>query len=342
MAFFEKERHRQARRNAPPLAELSEAQIKLAADMYFAHLLEEDEELRLSGFEGESFEEFAEWLDVLDEENRAEFARGMISEFFLEEAAEVLTWDTVDLRLVDDSPSWIRLVRAIYAARIKADEMIRRRNRGDVIETPKPVAAIEKQPAKPTLEDAKQFYINEKVSGTEFAQKKRKNRLEALMRTVKAALGDVPCLPDWTVDDAYKVRDYMLNKGTLKASSVRRELNDLKGIFSLYKEKKLRSMDNPFSGLDLPKSAVSDKDAREPLPANVLNATRALVLERANPDLKLIWRLLEGTGCRLAEVTGLRRQDIVLDVQCPHLRIIPHEGRMLLRDAMCLWLGMHS
>ncbi len=331
--LFERERRKLAHLNTPPLDELSDAQIKLAADVYFAHLLEEDEEQRLSGFEGEDFDEASEWLEVLDEENRAEFARGKISSFMLDEAAEVLTWDGIDLRLADHSPSWIKLVRAIYAARIKADELKRRRNRGDVIETPKTASVVKEQQPKPTLEDAKKFYIVEKVSGSEFAQKKRKNRLEALMRTVKAALGEVPALPDWTVDDAYKVRDYMLGKGTLKPSSVRRELNDLKGIFSLYKEKKLRSMDNPFAGLDLPKSVISDKEAREPLPVDVLAATRALVLEKANPDLKLIWRLLEGTGCRLAEITGLRRDDIVLNTECPHLRIVPHEGRRLKNAA---------
>ncbi|MGA1832968.1 DUF6538 domain-containing protein [Rhizobium wenxiniae] len=333
--MFEKERRRQARLNEPPLAELTEAQLKIIGDVYFAHLLDEDEERRLGGFEGDDFDNAADWLDDLDKDNRHEAARGIMSPFMLDEAAEVLSWDGIELRLAENSPSWPRLVRAIYQARIKADGAKRQRNMGDVVETPKPaVVTVEKpQPSKHTLEEAKKFYITEKVSGTEFAQKKRKNRLDAITRTVKAALGEIPALPDWTVDDAYKVRDHMLGKGTLKPSSVRRELNDLKGVFSLYRAKKLRSMDNPFAGLDLPKSAVSDKEAREPLPADVVAATRAKVLEKANPDLKLIWRLLEGTGCRLAEITGLRRQDIILDGETPHLRIVPHEGRRLKNAA---------
>lgn len=330
---FEKERLRQARLKEPPLEELTEAQLKIIGDVYFAHLLDEDEERRLSGFEGDDFDDAAEWLDDLDKDNRGEFARGQISPFMLDEAAEVLSWDGIELRLSERSDSWPKLVRAIYAARIKADQVKKQRNAGDVVETPKPVLIAMEQPSKHTLEEAKKFYIAEKVSGSEFAQKKRKNRLDAITRTVKAALGEIPALPDWTVDDAYKVRDHMLGKGTLKPSSVRRELNDLKGVFSLYKAKKLRSMDNPFAGLDLPKSTVSDKEAREPLPAGVVAATRAKVLEKANPDLKLIWRLLEGTGCRLAEITGLRRQDIVLDGETPHLRIVPHEGRRLKNAA---------
>jgi integrase len=182
---------------------------------------------------------------------------------------------------------------------------------------------------KATLEEAKNFYIAEKVSGDEFARKKRKNRLEAHMRTVKAALGEVPALTDWTTDDAYKVRDYLLAKPTLKPSSVRRELNDLKGIFSFYKAKKLKSMENPFAGIELPENTVSEKEAREPLPPDVLTKTRELILLKANPDLKLMWRLLEGTGCRVAEIAGLRLQDVILAGDNPYLKIIVHETRRI-------------
>ncbi|EHS52711.1 hypothetical protein PDO_4629, partial [Rhizobium sp. PDO1-076] len=198
---FEKERQRAARLSLPPLEELSDAQIKIVGDVYFAHLLDEDEERRLSGFEGDDFDNIAEWQEALDKDNRSEFARGQISPFMLDEAAEVLSWDGVELCLSERSHSWPKLVRAIYAARIKADQVKKQRNAGDVVDTPKPVMILMEQHAKPTLEDAKKFYIIERVSGSDFAQKKRKNRLEALMKTVKTALGEVPALPDWTVDD---------------------------------------------------------------------------------------------------------------------------------------------
>ncbi|TCR01043.1 hypothetical protein EDF70_10548 [Neorhizobium sp. JUb45] len=142
--MFEQERRRQARLNEPSLEELTEAQLKIIGDVYFAHLLDEDEERRLGGFEGDDFDIAAEWLDTLDQENRREFARGQISPFMLDEAAEVLSWDGIELRLADNSPSWPKLVRAIYQARIKADQAKRQRNMGDVIETPKPEVASEK------------------------------------------------------------------------------------------------------------------------------------------------------------------------------------------------------
>ncbi|MEH7848661.1 DUF6538 domain-containing protein [Rhizobium laguerreae] len=329
---FEAARRRQAKLLESPLEDLTEGQLKSIHDAYFVHLLEEDDETREGGFEGRHFDEDAEWLEALDADNRHDFARGRVSSFMLDEAAEVLTWSNVDLRLSESSPSWVKVVREIYKARIKADEVRRQRNTGAVVETPRapPAAARPAVYEKPTLEDAKLFYINERVSGSEFAQKKRKTRLEAMMRQVKAALGgEIPALPDWTIDHAYRVRDYLLSKKGIKPSTVRRDLNDLKGVFSLYKDKKLRSMDNPFAGLELPKSLVSDKDARDPLPATVVAGTRKLILEKANPDLKSIWRMLEGTGCRLAEITGLRVSDIVMDGDTPHIKIVAHKGRQL-------------
>lgn len=91
--LFEDERRRQARLNEPPLEELTDAQIKIIGDVYFAHLLDEDEERRLGGFEGDDFDNAADWLDDLDKDNRHEAARGIMSPFMLDEAAEVLSWD---------------------------------------------------------------------------------------------------------------------------------------------------------------------------------------------------------------------------------------------------------
>lgn len=325
-AQFDAHRRKQTRFAEPPFEQLSEVQIQLIGDAYYAHLLGEDDDLRLDGFEGVDFDEHADDVDDLDDLNRQEYARGIQSEFMKDEAREVLSWDHVSLRLSEMSSSWPKLVRAIQSARIKADAVKKQRNMGEVVETPK---------SKPipttgaTLEDAKDFYIAEKVSGSEFARKKNIARIERMMANVRAALVTVPAMPDWTIDDAYRVRDYLLAKGNLKPASVRRELNTIRGVFSLFRAKKLRSMENPFSGLELPESAVVDKDARDALPQEVIQNVRGLIIAKSNPEIRLIWRLLEGTGCRLAEVAGLRVQDIVTDGELPHLKIVGHGKRRL-------------
>jgi integrase len=330
--FEEHGRHIQ-RLSEPPLQELSPEQLKFLGDAYFVSLLDEDDDKRLSGFEGRDFDEDAEDLELLTQVDQHEYARGQVSEFYKDEAEEVLSWEGIGLRLAPGSPSWPRLYRTLYEATIKARDAIRERNAGKIVVTPSTGKGTVADVVKPTLEDAKDFYIAEKVSGTDFAQKKRKTRIETLMRIVKAALGEVPPLPDWTVEDAYKVRDYLLGKGTLKPSSVRRELNDLKGIFSLYKKKKLPRMENPFAGIELPKNLASDKESRSPLPLEVILEATQWIGAKANPELGFIWRILVGTGCRLAEVTGLRIQDVAIDDAMPHLKLVPYEGRPLKNNS---------
>lgn len=145
----------------PVLPELSDKQIKQIGDVYFAYILEEDEEMRLEGFADTPretihidddedanaliakfgfrkplFEEREFDLKWLDEANRNNYARGKADVFFDEEARDILTWDNIELRLAPNSPSWPKLSRQLQAATIKATKEIRLRNEGEVIETP--------------------------------------------------------------------------------------------------------------------------------------------------------------------------------------------------------------
>jgi hypothetical protein len=104
VASFERHRREQARLAEPPLDELSEAQLKVLEDAYFIHLLDEDDDVRESGFEGRDFDDDAEWLEALDEINRGEFARGQRSAFMMHEASEVMSWENVKAcRVLRDS-----------------------------------------------------------------------------------------------------------------------------------------------------------------------------------------------------------------------------------------------
>lgn len=169
----------------------------------------------------------------------------------------------------------------------------------------------------------------ERLDGNDLEYRKKLRRAERIVASVADALETVPTLDNWTRDHAKKVRDYYINSKGLKPSSVKRELNTLKGIFSCYIDDKEPSFTNPFRKLELPKSAEVASEVRDPLPADVQSKVRAIILSRAKADVQSIWRLLEGTGCRLAEITGLRLQDVVVDGELPHLKIIAHPGRRL-------------
>ncbi len=187
---------------------------------------------------------------------------------------------------------------------------------------------------EPTLEDAKKLYIVERVTGTEIEIKKKVQRLDRVTGYIEAALGRPPTIPRFSRSDAKLVRDHML-AGELKPSSVKRDLNVVKAMFNhIITEMQLAGCMNPFAKLPIPGLNEEPEDElRDPLPDETLQHIRNLILSSANSDLQYIWRLLEGTGCRLAEVTGLRVEDIVLEKECPHLVVTWHEGRRIKTNA---------
>jgi len=184
-------------------------------------------------------------------------------------------------------------------------------------------------PPPATLEDAKRLYVEERLSGTDFEFRKKLRRVERIVEAVNTALDTVPPLNQWTRDHAKKVRDYYIHKKGLKPASVKRELNTLKGVFSCYIQEKEAHFNNPFKGIELPKSVDAPVEERDPFPPEILLQVRQRILDKSNQDIKLIWRLLEGTGCRLAEITGLRVVDVFPDDELPHLKIIVHTDRRL-------------
>lgn len=187
---------------------------------------------------------------------------------------------------------------------------------------------------EPTLEDAKKLYIAERVTGTETEIKKKVQRLDRVTGYIEAALGRPPTIPRFSRSDAKLVRDHMLS-GNLKPSSVKRDLNVVKAMFNhIITEMQLAGCMNPFAKLPIAGLNEDPEDElRDPLPDDILRSIRRLILNSANDDLQFIWRLLEGTGCRLAEVSGLRVEDIVLDHDCPHLIVTWHEGRRIKTNA---------
>lgn len=184
------EAHRQAQKRAvdKPLAELSAAQMKQIGDVYYQHVLEEDEEMRIMGFEdpakGLSLQDLVKLDDsitaqqlaqaiaesqsypeqsfegkVNEEEGvaritRAHYARGHADDFHVSEAQDVLSWESVNLKLDPRSPSWRPLVRKLQEASLRAHEAIAQRNQGYIIETPEaPQDAVLVASATPVLSE---------------------------------------------------------------------------------------------------------------------------------------------------------------------------------------------
>ncbi|RLL74170.1 hypothetical protein D8666_13215 [Ochrobactrum soli] len=189
------------------------------------------------------------------------------------------------------------------------------------------------KPPSPTLGDAQKLYLKERVEGT-IDEKKSRLQVERVMGWAVTALGGDVALRNLKRSDAREVRDYLLNEasdGKLQPSSVQRYMNTLRAVINhAIAEFDLNGVTNPFNGLEVKRQGLA-RDDRHPLPEKVLNSTRKRILEHAaeGSELPLIWRLLEGTGCRLSEITGLHKADILADDEFPHLKIEPRANRRL-------------
>lgn len=190
-----------------------------------------------------------------------------------------------------------------------------------------------------TLSDALTFYLKERRGNeTPEAIHRFEVATSRIIGLVKEALGYDPVLTRLTREDARNVRDYMLDRVTVTGkpiapASVARDLNGLNAIIN-FTAKELPLPDNfknPFSGVPMAKARgqSADSDNRDPLPEKVLKAARARIIGHAKAELGLIWRLLEGTGCRLSEVSGLRVEDVNVSGDLPSIRVTWHENRRL-------------
>ncbi|MFZ1471144.1 MAG: tyrosine-type recombinase/integrase, partial [Paracoccaceae bacterium] len=191
----------------------------------------------------------------------------------------------------------------------------------------------------PTLRDAMTFYLKER-GGDETPDSLHRftvttNRIVGL---VKEALGHDPVLTSLTREDARTVRDYMLDRvktggERISPASVARDLNGLNAIihFAAKEMPLLATFQNPFSGLSVGKvrGQAADDENRDPLPPVILEEVRARITAHAKKNLGLIWRILEGTGCRLSEVSGLRVEDVDASGEFPNIRVTWHENRRL-------------
>lgn len=155
---FAAHRHGQARPSAPVIAELTRSQLARIEELYYSHLLDEDEQVRLEAFyeDGEplpstpvpSFDEYTAQATEFGSDARHMLARGKGDDFYRQEVEEVLTWDGLDIRLHEQSPSWKLAIRAIQSSIVRAQEAISSRNRGDVVVTPQVTLAPASAPGQ--------------------------------------------------------------------------------------------------------------------------------------------------------------------------------------------------
>lgn len=189
-----------------------------------------------------------------------------------------------------------------------------------------------------TLQDAKETYRKLRVEGAKGRYKQ--NQLERVCKRVEKALGplgkvalvDLKRAHGRKLEQVYKLARKS-DGSPLAPTSMERELNMLVAMINLaIVEYDLEGKaKNPFIGLEtVDPNAPPETDSRkrDPLPDDAIIKMRQRLRDKARePALALIWRLLEGTGCRVSEVAGLRVEDVRLESPYPHLLVEWHEER---------------
>lgn len=181
---------------------------------------------------------------------------------------------------------------------------------------------------RPTLADAKQLYLHERIIG-DINERHKTARIERVMTHLHAVIEPDCLLSDLTRNHAREVRDRMLIELEMTPITVKRYLCDVSAMVNLgLREFDIRDAINPFLNLPIKIDTVA-REERDPLPADVVIAMRERLSAHTASDIWNLWRIVEGTGCRLGEVTGLLKSDIHTDDQIPYIDLIFHDHRRL-------------
>lgn len=184
---------------------------------------------------------------------------------------------------------------------------------------------------EPTFADAKRLYLRERVKGqsSETARTSRVDRVEGFVTT---ALGGNIALRKIGRAGAREVRDYMLSDRQLTPATAKRYVNDIRAIMTLGIREYELDIANPFANLTITVNTIARQE-RDPFTEAQLVVVQQQLNQHASVDLQRIFRMLCGTGCRLAEVTGLMVEDVVADAPLPYINLVFNEHRRLKNTA---------
>lgn len=147
--------------------------------------------------------------------------------------------------------------------------------------------------------------------------------------TISSALLLAQLSGDMAIDaygrqDARNFVQVLLQRG-MRTTSVRRRLNCLSAVFNYaYAEYEIEGR-NPFTRVVIPKEGT-DRERRSPVATGALHELYEACMASEKP-LRWAIPVLGETGCRIAEIIGLRRSDVLPDGS--GIRIVAHSARRL-------------
>ena len=174
--------------------------------------------------------------------------------------------------------------------------------------------------SSPLISDALDLYLRLKGKG------KNKTFIRTANRNIEyiiKVLGNKP-IRSYSSSDASKFRDWLMEQG-MSNSTLKRVFSSVKAIINLTINEYGLDITNPFSKAYLPSI---DSDIRESIPLEDIKIIQS-ISKKEDDELRWLLLLLSDSGMRLSEDLGLSKDDINLNCEIPHIRLIPHPWRRL-------------
>ena len=171
------------------------------------------------------------------------------------------------------------------------------------------------------LSDARELYLRLKAIG------KDKVFIRTATRNtdyVINLLGDRP-IGSYSSSEGAQFRDWCLKQG-MTVRTVKRVFASIRAIVNIAITEHGYNCSNAFSKTFFPEEENASK--RKPIPIENIRTIQAKCME-VDDDMRWLIALISDTGMRLGEAVGLLKEDIILDHDVPHVRLVPHPWRRL-------------
>ena len=174
--------------------------------------------------------------------------------------------------------------------------------------------------SSPTISDALELYLRLKGIDKDKTFIRTANRnIEYIIKV----LGN-KSIRSYSSSDASKFRDWLLEQG-MSNSTLKRVFSSVKAIINLIINEYGLDITNPFSKAYLPSI---DNEVRESISLKDTKIIQS-ISKKEDDELRWLLLLLSDSGMRLSEALGLSKDDINLNCEIPHIRLIPHPWRRL-------------
>ena len=125
--------------------------------------------------------------------------------------------------------------------------------------------------------------------------------------------------------DALAFRDRLLARRVTTAT-VKRNFECIRAVWNYSAREHGLECNNPFANMNYGNGVASK--VRKPIPIENIRQIQQVCFEM-DDDIRWLIALLSDTGMRLGEAVGLLKEDIILEHDVPHVRLVPYSWRRL-------------